>query len=112
MKIFADFDRYKIYRGSCLDLLAASGSESFTTVVADWPFSKYKDLLKDVVHEAGRVLVPGGTFISVHYPDENFYVRRECEDEQFEIGDDVSLKMKVTCTINRKKLPRRNLNLI
>lgn len=112
MKIFANFGKYKIIHGSCLEIFKETIDNSYTTVIADWPFKNYSELLKDVVKESLRVLCNGGTFISVHYPDLNYYVRKECENKGLTFCETINMKTKVSYIIDSNKLPTQNISIL
>ena len=112
METFADLGDYKILHGSCVDLLNVSGDCSATVAVADWEFDGYLNLVPQVVKESFRVLEVGGTLISVHYPDCNYYVRKEAEKYGLVFADEVLLPMKMSYLTNRYTLHKRTIGIM
>lgn len=112
MEIFADLDQYKLVHGSCLEVLNVSGNNSCTSIVADWQFDSYQEILKDVVYQSKRILDSGGSFLSLHYPDCNYLVRKTCEEAGLTYYDEVRMEMVVTYNLGRDQLPRNSLSLL
>lgn len=112
MKIFADYGQHRIFHGSCLEMLNASGDMSVATVVADWPFSIYNKLLPSVMKESFRVLEEGGTFISVIYPDLNYHVRKESEQYNFNFAEEIVLPTNITYLMHRSTLHKRLMGIM
>lgn len=112
MEIFVDLKQYKLVHGSCLEVLNVSGNNSCTSVVADWQFDNYTELLKDVVYQSERVLDSGGSFLSLHYPDCNHNVRNVCEAAGLTYYDEVRMEMTISFKLNPYQLPRNGLSLL
>lgn len=112
MEIFADLNRFKLVHGSCIEVLNVSGSDSCTSIIADWQFDNYTEILKDVVYQSKRVLSSGGSFLSIHYPDCNHNVRNVCEEAGLTYYDEVYMKMGVTYVLNKHQLPKQSLSIL
>jgi len=112
VKVFADFGQHRIIHGSCLELLDNTKDNSTTVVVADWQFKGHKELIPAVIKGAVRVLEHGGTFISVLYPDLNYYVRKEAESAGLIFAEEILLQTKVTYVMNINTLPNRTIGIM
>lgn len=112
MKTLFNLGKHKIINSSCIDVLKDHDNNHFTSIISDWPFKQYKNLLSDVVNESTRVLCKGGSFISIHYPDENYYVRSECEKYNLLFGDEIAIKSKVSYILNNNQLPKQRISIL
>jgi len=114
MKCYLQFGNQNIFNSSCIDVLKnmQSNNQKYSMIMADWPFQVYDKLYKEVINRSIDILKDGGNFISVLYPENNYYIRKECEDKGLIIGDEISFKMKMTYCLHKNQLPRRTLNAL
>jgi DNA modification methylase len=112
MKVFTEFGKYQIINDSCLKTLKSIKDSSITTVVADWPFKLHNKLLPEVIKESKRVLIDGGTLISVIYPDLNYLTRKLAEEAGFIFAEEIILPMKVSYSMGITTLPNRTMGIM
>lgn len=84
----------------------------YSMIMADWPFKIYKKLYEETIMHSTKIMKKGGNFISILYPEENYYIRKECERYGLTFGDEIVFKMKMTYNMHDKQLPKRTLSAL
>lgn len=107
-----DYPDYKLFRCNCCYRLLKESNLSKTTVIADWPFKSYKKIYNSVIKESKRVLKVGGSFISVHYQDENYNIRKKAESLDFNFVEEIVLQNKISYKLSNYKLPTQTISIL
>jgi site-specific DNA-methyltransferase (adenine-specific) len=111
----------KLYQGNCLELLAATGDETFDLVFADPPFNLGKDYGRDVsdelkdeeylawceswVKECARTITPGGAFFLYNLPKWNIELGHFLNQARMTFRHWIAIDIKFSLPIPGKLYP-------